>query len=737
MSTVPGVQHQPVKHLSSAEYKNIFVPVDNSPYSNRAVDCALQLGRGFGSNLTGCHVYAARMHDYRFKQMEYTLPEEYLEEQELERQRKIHDSLITMGLELISDCYLEDMDNKCRQAGLECRRRMMDGKHSTELIREIQNTEYDLVVLGALGIGRVRDSLIGSVCERVTRHCRKDIWVIKHLPRKEEEDRDTILIGIDGSPQSFGALRTGIELARRFGKTIELIGVYDPYLHYAVFKGIVNILTEKASKVFRFEEQNQLHEEIIDTGLAQIYQSHLNVAESMAREAGLEVQTTLLDGKAFQKILDHARKIKPWLLIVGRIGVHSDESDTGLGSNSENLLRLAPCDILLSTRLEYPELDLKAEESIHWTSEAQERMLRVPSMVRNIARTAILRLAVEKGHSVVTNSLVTEAMERFMPKDTARTTSHLAEALALEKARREEVSICRKCGVTAKVSRPVQCSVCGGADFEVISSEMIDRIARMEGGVEEETTYDGRKVKWTQEARRALHRIDDKYQMRRCKARIEKKARMMRTSPITLEFAKSVIAEETGASILPEEEETREKQSTMPAAPSNGAPEKTGERPVVATDAKGSALRSLFPWSEKAVARILRVPAGFMRDQTQQRIEELAKERALQAIDLDLVEDGIEIGRQMMAEMIGQHRDSDSKSASSADKRSGDEESTTGEERQRQAASDDPPAGARTEAQQNGKSGTSLSNGSNGEPGTLNEAGWMSEMARRRKKLLE
>ena len=37
------------------------------------------------------------MHDYRFKQMEFTLPEEYLEEPELHRQRKIHDSLILHG----------------------------------------------------------------------------------------------------------------------------------------------------------------------------------------------------------------------------------------------------------------------------------------------------------------------------------------------------------------------------------------------------------------------------------------------------------------------------------------------------------------------------------------------------------------------------------------------------------------------------------------------------------------
>jgi len=41
-----------------------------------------------------------------------------------------------------------------------------------------------------------------------------------------------------------------------------------------------------------------------------------------------------------------------------------------------------------------------------------------------------------------------------------------------------------------------------------------------------------------------------------------------------------------------------------------------------------------------------------MRSQTQERIEELARKRAAAAIDLALVEDGIEIGKQMMAEMI-------------------------------------------------------------------------------------
>ncbi len=82
-------------------YKKIYVPVDNSAHSNRAIESAVRIGKAFGSELVGCHVYAAKMHDYRFKQMEYSLPEEYLEENELERQRKIHDSLITLGIEVL------------------------------------------------------------------------------------------------------------------------------------------------------------------------------------------------------------------------------------------------------------------------------------------------------------------------------------------------------------------------------------------------------------------------------------------------------------------------------------------------------------------------------------------------------------------------------------------------------------------------------------------------------------
>jgi nucleotide-binding universal stress UspA family protein len=635
-------------------YKSIYVPVDNSDHSNRAVSCAVGLGKAYSAKLVGCHVYAAKLHDYRFRQMEYTLPEEYIDEVELERQRKIHDSLITMGLKLISDSYLDGMARVCGESGLDFETRMMDGKHHSEILKDLAGSAHDLVVIGALGIGRARDSVIGSVCERVARQSDRDVWVVKHVPEPGEAERDTILVGIDGSPQSFGALMTAVDLARTFDKKVEALAVYDPYLHYSVFNGIVNVLTEQAAKVFRFEEQNQLHEEIIDTGLAQIYQSHLEVGQRMGSEAGFEITKTLLDGKPFQKILDHARKTNPWLIVLGRIGVHSPTDETGLGSNAENVLRAAPCDVLLSTRLEVPRLDVRAEETIRWTPEAEARMTHVPDQVKGIARTGVLRLALEKGHSVITNAVIDEAMDRFMPKSASAATTALAEAVALERAKSGPVSMCRACGVAATQSGAVKCTVCGGTDFEVISPAMIERIAAVEGGLQEETTYDGRKLRWSEDARKGLWTMKNAYQRRRVKARVEKRARMMRLDAITLEFARQVIEEETGAP-LEIGVRTAEAPRASGTQPADAAVDTESEARLIARDERKNPLISTFAWTADATQRIFRVPAGFMRSQTQERIEALARERTIASIDLALVEEGIEIGKRMMAEMIANY----------------------------------------------------------------------------------
>jgi nucleotide-binding universal stress UspA family protein len=622
-------------------YKTICVPVDNSEHSNAAIDLAVALGKAFGSDLVGSHVYAARMHDYRFRQMEYTLPAEYQHEEELEKQRRIHDSLITMGLQLISDSYLEVMAQKARAEGLTCKNVMIDGKNYAELVRDIQESHYDLVVIGALGMGAVKTSSVGSVCERVVRRIQTDTLVVKTLLAPDALPDAAIVVGIDGSLQSYAGLQAAIALGKAFNRSVEAVGVYDPVLHYTVFHSLANVLTEKAAKVFKFKEQEQLHEEVIDTGLAKIYQSHLEVAREVARDQGIHLKITLLDGKPFDRILRYVRQTEPWMLVLGKVGVHSDDA-MDIGSNSENLLRLAPCHVLVTSRKFYPPTDVKAEASIAWTPEAEQRMERVPGFVKQIARTAVLRFALERGHSVITNSVIGQVMDIFMPRRTAEKAEKLALELALEHVRESEIPtyICRVCGHTVRGVQPVVCVVCSAdaVQFEKVDKMAVEALAASEGAIQEEETFDGLKLRWTEEANRVLRMAPSGYMRRRTKARIEKVARVQQLEVITKELAWPIVAE-----ILEDDRVMQDRDALTPE-----------QHMLRATRATGKT-EDLFTWTTEAVARLNRVPEGYMRDMTKKRVEEAAAERATREITLEIVEAGIEGAKKIMAELVEEY----------------------------------------------------------------------------------
>lgn len=387
-------------------YKRILIPIDNSDYSNTAIDIGINLAKKFGSTLVGSHVYAARMHDLRFRQMESGLPEAYQEDRELERQRVVHDSLIKKGLEIITDSYLDVFANKCRQASVAHERKPLEGKNYRALVEEVCGGGYDLVIIGALGVGAVETSLIGSVCERVVRRIRTDVLVVK---KTSPMNGGRIVVAVDGSPQAYAGLKAAIGLGKAFNKESEAISVYDPYFHHAMFHGISGVLSKEAARVFRFKEQERLHEEIINDGLARIYRSHLEISKRLAHEEEADLKTTLLAGKAFEKIRQYATAQEPWLLVMGRIGIHSDDQ-MDIGSNTENLLRMAPCHLLLSSRSLAPPVDVKAEETIVWTEEAKKRMERVPPFAQGMARKALHSFAIERGYTVITSSVIDQAL---------------------------------------------------------------------------------------------------------------------------------------------------------------------------------------------------------------------------------------------------------------------------------------------------------------------------------------
>ncbi len=390
----------------------VLVALDQSDHANQALSQIAPLVAAAGGEITGIHAYAAALHDRRFRQMEGGLPERYRRETEMEHQRAVHRDLIGMGLGLISDSYHDAAQALCDGLKVPFHRLSPEGKNYACIVAALETGRFDLLAMGALGLGAIPGSTVGSVCERVVRRAPIDVFVARD--RHLRIGDGPIVVGLDGSARSFGALRTGLAIGRRLEVPVHAVAAYDPYYHYVAFNRISGVLDEEKGRVFRFREQEKLHEELIDDGIAKIYDAHLAVARKLAADEGVEIETELLAGKPWQAIRKYLERCGASLLVIGKTGVHADDA-LDIGSNAENLLRCAPCHIWLGQAEAVPPSDLVAEETIRWSEEAEAALGRAPEFVRAMARMAVVRAAQAQHHTYVTSRFVAEVMKKMMP----------------------------------------------------------------------------------------------------------------------------------------------------------------------------------------------------------------------------------------------------------------------------------------------------------------------------------
>ncbi|WP_419941732.1 universal stress protein [Candidatus Palauibacter sp.] len=434
----------------SVMYRELLVPVDNSRESDWAVDRAIEICARSEGRITGSHVYAARLHDIRFRQLEIGLPAQFQEPAEIRRQRKIHDKLIEKGLQLISDSFLDQLHRRCSEAGVTMTRQLLEGINYEEIINEANRgggrlpsligfdpniahnydgsekqradvrlgengrlvaedeeqedklagtsgRDYDLVAIGAHGLGRQERSRLGGVVARALRGIRKDALIVRN---ERPLEGGKWLIGVDGSAYAYKGLRIALEMARKYGAKLYIGSAFDVQYHHVVFNNIKDVLSVQASKVFKFEEQEELHNNIIDKGLLRLCKANIKRAEVMASEyPDVEVETQVLIGKPFDVMLKWAEEIDPSLLIIARHGSHQIEG-TDIGSQADNLVHLADTNMLLigteNVRPEeIPWIEEDGEAGLEWAPEAEVRILRVPPFALGIARKAVEEFVLE------------------------------------------------------------------------------------------------------------------------------------------------------------------------------------------------------------------------------------------------------------------------------------------------------------------------------------------------------
>ncbi len=390
-------------------YRRILVGIDGSQDSSHAASAALSLAAAFRAEIIGCHVYAARLHESRFSEMEPGLPGEYQEPVRLEALQKTHDTLISDGMKIISDSYLLPYAQQAASLGIAWNSETPEGRNYVEIGKLIRNRKPDLVALGAHGLGKSM-GVPGSLTLRTVLGLdgsdvlvSKAPWMLKGGP---------IVVGIDGSPESHRALLQATTIAGVFNMEVRAVAAYDPHFHSGVFRTISISLPDEAKSRFDLAAQEQIHDGIINSGLRELYGKAVERSADDVRKRGMPVRTEVIAGKPHEALEQYAKACNAALLVVGRFGIHRDTGSL-LGSTGFSLLLSGTTNLLIvSGAASLPPKNEEPGTMIPWTPDAEAILEGIPKFARPLARNAVEREARSQGASTVLPEIVREYSER-------------------------------------------------------------------------------------------------------------------------------------------------------------------------------------------------------------------------------------------------------------------------------------------------------------------------------------
>lgn len=134
-----------------------------------------------------------------------------------------------------------------------------------------------------------------------------------------------ILVGNDGSDSAKKALKTAIDLARRYEAELHEICIEEHLPHYAATVGEVVEAKHEAADYFRQVTRD---------------------AELVAEAEGVQLISHVLPGHEVEIIVQFAKDHGFDLLVIGFMG-HSRVFERIWGGTSQNLTRLATCSVLV------------------------------------------------------------------------------------------------------------------------------------------------------------------------------------------------------------------------------------------------------------------------------------------------------------------------------------------------------------------------------------------------------
>jgi nucleotide-binding universal stress UspA family protein len=141
--------------MTKYQVRKILVPIDGSKNSFRGLDTAIYLARQCGAIITGLFVIPTYPQPF----MPITYDKKYLVKAANE--------------------FMENAKKRSAQNGIVFVGKTVIGKESAEIISFATKNKFDIIVIGARGLGSVKETFLGSVSNTVIHKSKIPVLIVK------------------------------------------------------------------------------------------------------------------------------------------------------------------------------------------------------------------------------------------------------------------------------------------------------------------------------------------------------------------------------------------------------------------------------------------------------------------------------------------------------------------------------------------------------------------------------
>lgn len=294
-------------------FEKILVPLDGSPFAERALAPALALAeQGQGQVILLSVSYSNQIMLNDWNGYGYLYLEQFLE---ISR-RQFGD-------------YLQAVTSQHKRPNLTLKTLIKEGDEASAIVDTAVEEEVDLIVMASHGRSGFSRWVLGSVAERVLRTAPCPVLLMR-----EDKPLNHIMITLDGSALSEYALEPGMEVASRLGSHVTLLSV-EPLVEVA--QEMVLALEQAGVK-----HEQPTHEDFYERVSRYLQQQADKLPPTLKQAIYIKPK----QGPVVEVILDTIESDKVDLVVMSTHG-RSGLKRWLYGSVTDKVLHSAPCNLLI------------------------------------------------------------------------------------------------------------------------------------------------------------------------------------------------------------------------------------------------------------------------------------------------------------------------------------------------------------------------------------------------------